>query len=236
MWVILLDLPAQCAWVRASSHSGKLWHERLTKSKIARGRKFNSKKSSLPCSREEREERERGGGDPSSTLRSPPPARRPTILSLTKVASAFPRKRRGFKSPRRQNYEWVPNATELDKQDRFRAIFFLQKNEWKRKKWCKFSNHDRMKKKFKWRPPFKNSSPQQLFKKFFQICSVTLSFDSIAQSTCLKRRGPGVEPRISLLLFTIYLLSSASDLSVTAPWPTVLSKKAGSEGLGLAGF
>ena len=167
MWVILLDLPAQCAWVRASSHSGKLWHERLTKSKIARGRKFNSKKSSLPCSREEREERERGGGDPSSTLRSPPPAWRPTILSLTKVASTFPRKRRGFKSPRRQNYEWAPNATELDKQDRFRAIFFLQKNEWKRKKWCKFSNHDRMKKKFKWRPPFKNSSPQQLFKNFF---------------------------------------------------------------------
>ena len=176
MWVILLDLPAQCAWVRASSHSGKLWHERLTKSKIARGRKFNSKKSSLPCSREEREERERGGGDPSSTLRSPPPAWRPTILSLTKVASTFPRKRRGFKSPRRQNYEWAPNATELDKQDRFRAIFFSKRMNGKERndasfrittEWRKNSNDDLR---------LKILLRNNYSKTFFQICSVTLSF------------------------------------------------------------
>ena len=224
MWVILLDLPAQCAWVRASSHSGKLWHERLTKSKIARGRKFNSKKSSLPCSREEREEREREGEE--ILLRRwglrPRPGDQLSFHWL-RWHRRFPEKEEASSLLRGKTMNGPrmrPSSTNKIASEPF---FFSKRMNGKERndasfrittEWRKNSNDD-LRLKILLRNNYSKS--------FFQICSVTLSFDSIAQSTCLKRRGPGVEPRISLHLFTFYPLSSASDLSVTAPWPTVLS-------------
>ena len=159
MQVGLLNLPVQCAWVRASSHSGKLWHERLTKSKIARGRKFNSKKSSLPCMRERRERE--GGRDGQEEI---PPRRRglrprPGVqLSFhrSKVASTFPGKEEALGGKTMNGPRKRPSST--NKIASFGATFFSPKEWMKQEKEMNdasffLSTHDTMMKKFKWRPP-----------------------------------------------------------------------------------